>query len=280
MIEYNKIIRKTFQEISKAVYELLEVANPEIRQVNEDGISSIILKKMYKLHNHGIYVKTKSLKVNEATTGVDFDLWIGENDKKYVRFVIQAKSFGNNTSPSQSYNIDYDQCRKLIAHSKQKHEAFPLYFFYQYIKDENLASKHFSFVEDFQHEYSSITVSSAYSIEKLITKGSVTFADIHRNQITKEWKNDIFSLIEGKKEDIGLPFYLLHDAYPSKIEKFQKLISTKNNSLGFFFFFFEEEHPFKLHEINAKEIENLYGNKAFENQIQFKNLVIVNRKQN
>lgn len=277
MNAFSQRLKKTFQEISKSIFEFIEVVNPEIRQVNEDGISSIILKKISKLKEHGIFVKTKSLEVKEGSTGVDFDLWIGENDKEYIRLLIQAKSFGNQTKAENSYKIDGVQCDKIILYSKKEHESFPLYFLYQHIKDENLSNDYFSFLEDFVRDYSAVTMTSAYNIRRLINDKNLKFSDIHENKFEKSWRNNIYELFQNEENKIGLPFYLLHDISPSKIKSFQELISCKNNSLGFFFFFFfGEKFPFQLHEITAEEIENLYSKNVDESEIQFKNLIIIN----
>ncbi len=278
MNDFSKRLKDTFQEISKSVFEFIEVVNPEIRQVNEDGISSIILKKIFKLKNYGIFVKTKSLDVCESKTGVDFDLWIGENDNRYIRLIIQAKSFGNKTNPSNSYDIrDSVQCNKIIAHSKREHESFPIYFLYQHIKDDKLKANYFSFLDDFEYEYSSVTVASAFSIKAHIESKELSFSNIHQNRLDNRWKNVIYELFEQEDKNIGLPFYLLYDISPSKIERFQKLINNKNNSFGFFFyFFFGEKFPFKVHNITAEKIEQLYGENSADAEIQFKNLIIIN----
>ena len=273
---YSQKLKETYELISKFTYEILEVNDKEIRQVNEDGISSIFLKKLSRLRHHGFFVRTKSLGVNESETGVDFDLWIGENDEKYLRFTVQAKSFGNQTSCDQKYKFDKEQCEKLIKHSeKAEHESYPLYFLYQHIIDENLKNKHFSFLDDFINEFSSITFTSAYNIQKLIANDEISFSDIHENKINSKWKNQIYDIFENK-EQIGLPLYLLHDLSPSRIEKFQKLISLKNNSLGFFFFFSFGDDPLRVHQITSKQIEEKYGSNAKSSPVEFKNLVILN----
>lgn len=277
MNDFSKKVKDTFIKISELAYELLEVTGEPIRQVHEDGISSIILKKIARLKDEGIYVKTQSLQVNESKTGIDFNLWIGENDDSYIRLIIQAKSFHNQKSVEKSYSIDKEQCDKILDQSKIEHEAFPMYFLYQHIIDDDLKKNHFAFLKDFKHEYSSITFTSAKNMKVLIENEELKFSEIHKNDFGKRWNNDIYSLFELDDRNIGLPFYLLHDISPSKIEKFKHLISTKNNSLGFFFFFFfGENYPFKIHKITAKQIEEKYGNNNPDHDVQFKNLIIIN----
>lgn len=276
---HSDLLKKTLLKTSNIAYEMLEVFDTKennIRQVHEDAISSILLKNIAKLSEKGIFVKTKSLEVNEGKTGIDFDIWIGEDDKKYIRFVVQAKSFGNNTSVDKKYKIDEEQCDKIIKFAKTNHTAFPLYFLYQYINDKNLKTNHFSFLEDFENEHSSITFTSALNIQKQISENKLKFSEIHENDFESNWKNDIYKLFEKSKENIGLPLYLLHDISPSKIEKFQNLISTKKNSLGFFFFFFFEDFPFEIHNITSKQIEEKYGENNSESEFNFKNLIIIN----
>jgi len=276
---HSNLLKETLFKISNTAYDLLEVFNTDenkIRQIHEDAISSIILKKIAKLSENGIFVKTKSLEVNEGKTGIDFDIWIGEDDKKYIRFIVQAKSFGNNKSVDKKYNIDKEQCDKIIEFAKVGHKAFPLYFLYQYINDKNLKANHFSFLEEFENEHSSITFTSALNIQKQIEANKLKFSEIHENDFESNWKNDIYKLFEESKENIGLPLYLLHDISPSKIEKFQNLISTKKNSLGFFFFFFFEDFPFEIHKITSNEIEKKYGQNSLESDFNIKNLIIIN----
>lgn len=282
MYKHSQILKNTFQEIAELAFEILEVFNEEdtkIKQVHEDGVSSIILKKIARLKKKGLFVKAKSLEIFEKTSGADFDIWIGENDSRYIRLIVQAKSFGNKTSIDDSYSIDLVQCEKLIAHSAKKHESFPLYFLYQYIDDVNLRRNHFSFLEDFKQEYSSITFTSAYNIRELSKNKELKFSDIHRNELKSNWKNNIYEIFENSDDKIGLPLYLLYDISPSSVEKFQKLISPKNNSLGFFLLLLlllGENFPFKIHKITAKEIEERYGRNRLESEVQFKNLIIIN----
>ena len=112
MDEFCKIFKECLQQTSKKVYDILRVItdpNINIRQVHEDGVSSVILKELSKMKNKFITLKIKSLDVNENTSGMDFDIWIGENDQKFVRLVVQAKSFETiqvlmNNIPLMRYN--------------------------------------------------------------------------------------------------------------------------------------------------------------------------------
>ncbi|HCY43687.1 MAG TPA: hypothetical protein DHV48_20530 [Prolixibacteraceae bacterium] len=283
MKSFSKVLKQTLQDISFIVYDLLEVhddgSNIRIRQVHEDGVSSIILKKLAKLKNQGFNIVAKNLGVHEKKTGIDFNLWIGENDEKYIRLLVQAKSFGNQMNTENSYSIDSEQCEMILAHSEKEHESFPLYFLYQFIDDPNLKLYHFSFLEDFRNEYTSVTFTSAYNIQKLIKSKNLKFSDIHKNDFQGVWKNNAFDIFQQIEEQIGLPLYLLHDISPSSVEKFQTLISTKENSLGLLLLLlllFGENFPFKIHKITAAQIEELYGKNDPESEVQFKNLVIIN----
>lgn len=274
----SKILLEAFKRISTSVYDFLDVF-PEIRQVNEDGISSIILKSIARLKGKGIYVHTQSLKINEDKTGMDFDLWIGQDNKRYVRFIVQSKSFRNQCHTTDSYDIDKTQCSKIIAHSKKEHKAFPLYFLYQHIEEPNLKANHFSFLTDFKDEYSSITFTSAYNIQSLLNKGNPTFAEVHKNDLKENWKNNTYEILGNNSSQIGLPLYVMHDISPSKIDEFLKLANDKNNSLGFFFFFFfffGENETIKIHEMSSSDILETYGENDPDSEIQFKNLIIIN----
>ncbi|WP_417558589.1 DUF6615 family protein [Mesoflavibacter zeaxanthinifaciens] len=286
MNDYIKKLDKTYKEIATLAYELLEVDNPEIRQIHEDGISSMILKKIEKLKLLGYSVKTKSLKINENETGKDFDLWIGENDNRYVRFSVQAKSFRNNTQLDESYDINFNQCENLINHAAfQKHRSYPLYFLYQYINDKSLAQKHFAFLDDFVPEFSSITFTSAFAMKTHISKNELEFQQIHLNDIKdSRWIDEAYYLFEKEEQSIGLPLYCLRDISPSKVEKFERLTSDKNNSFGYFyFFFFGQNEKFYIHDISSLEILKLYGTnerviKGYEGimPLETKNLLIIN----
>lgn len=291
---FSEKLRKTLIDASAKVYDMLEVFDEEpikIRQVHEDGISSILLKQLARLRSEDIYVKIKSLDVDEAKTGVDFNLWIGENDKSYIRLVVQAKSLLNECSTESSYKIDIEQCEKIISHSGEKPQAFPMYFLYQHIKHPELKEKHFSFLEDFLHEHSGITVTSAFNILKLSKakkmkelpkKKSVKFSEIHNNQLKHKWKNDIYGLFEKNDEKVGLPLYCLYDISPSKVEQFNRLISDRLNSARYFYFFphffMGENFPLRPHKITAEEIVKRYGQNDPKSEVQFKNLIIINDK--
>ena len=98
-----KRLEKELKKISIRIYDLLEVFNSDranIRQLNEDAVSSIILKDLARINTTKLSVKVKSLEVDEAKTGVDFDIWIGEDDSRYIRMLVQAKSFRNQNQTS------------------------------------------------------------------------------------------------------------------------------------------------------------------------------------
>lgn len=274
-------IKKLFKSISEDIHKLLEVYNDEkikIKQLHEDAIGSIILKRLIELQTFGLKVEINSLKTNESKTGIDFDIWIGENDSKFFRLYVQAKSLKNETKVTGRYTIKKEQCKKLIEHAKNKHCAYPMYFLYQYIKDEDLKKKHFKFLKNFKNKYSSITFASAHNIAKLVDEKKIAFADIHKNNIEKsEWKNPIFDLFKKEEKNIGLPFYLLYDLTLSNIEKFQAFIGNSGNCLGFFFFFFfGEDFPFKIHKITSEEIIKKYSVNDENSDVQRKNLIIIN----
>ena len=44
-LDYSQKLKETYQNISRLAYDLLEVTDQPIRQVHEDGVSSIFLKK-------------------------------------------------------------------------------------------------------------------------------------------------------------------------------------------------------------------------------------------
>lgn len=280
MANYNSLLKECLQNASEFTYEAMEVTGEPIRQVNEDGISSILLKKISKLKEKGIYTLTKSLGVDEKKTGIDFDLWIGENDKKYLRFTVQAKSFGNNDKVGQSYDMTRAQCKKIISHSeKGPHPSFPLYFLYQAINDKNLHAKHFSFLEDFKIPYSGITFSSAKNIQRILEEGAPKFEEIHRNEISNDWNKELYELFAEDDYKVGLPLYLLNDISPSGVEKFEKYVNESGASVGplfFFFFFHSFKGPFKIHNISAREIEEKYGQNNADSELEIKHLVIIN----
>lgn len=279
MINFGETLKKALKKASETIFDYMKVLNDSdisIRQVNEDGLSSIILKQLVDLKSEDIFVKIKSLDVKESQTGMDFDIWLGENDSSYFRIVCQAKSFRNNTKASDSYVFDKAQCSKLINYSKKNHKAFPMYFLYQHI-DECLKNKYFSFLEDFQQAYSGVTITSAHNIKGLFKTNNFSFDYIHSNKISENWKNNIYELFHKKDKCIGLPLYCLYNVAPSSIEQFQRLISNKNNSVGYFYYFaFGEDFPIESHKISAKQIEELYGKNEEKSEVGFKNLVIIN----
>ena len=147
----------------------------------------------------------------------------------------------------------------------------------------------FSFLGDFEPEYSSVTISSAYNIQKLLKSKpfiskkknlkELEFSEIHENNRQPIWSDYIFESVQNKFEKIGLPLYCLHKFNPTNISKVNELNSTKNNSLGFFFFFFfffGEEFSLESYEISSAQIEALYGTNNDERELATKNLIIIN----
>ena len=282
MSSYNEKIKKTFQDTSKTIYELMEVVDPKIKQIHEDGISSIILKNISRLRQNGLHVKTQSLDVYEGKTGIDYHLWIGENDNRYLRFIVQAKSFGNYTDINDSYTYTkkyQQQCETIIEEAKKGEKAFPLYFLYQHINDDSSLHNCFSFLDDFEPPFSGVTVTSAYNMLEHYKSKDLKFSDIHQNTFNKIWKNDIYEVFQNFGKEIGLPLYLLHDISPTSIDRFNKLISDKENSLKLLFLLlFPENFQFEPLEITMEGIIKRYGENQKDCEIQYKNLIIIDDK--
>ena len=277
----NQQLQKVLRRASHQTFDIMKTVNNDninIRQVHEDGLSSIFLKNLATFASEDYFVKIKSLEVNEPETAMDFDIWIGENDSTYVRLCVQAKSFKNNDDPNKKYSsFELDQCQKLIGYSGCKtgynnnHKGIPLYFLYQYLKEI-----FFPFLDDFVDKDVGITITSAKNIESLIEQEAPSFKDIHLNSIEKKW-NNFYDLLKNSKSQVALPLFTLADLNPTLLYRFNKLNRDSNSSLGFFFFFFLISDEYAPIDSNIRNIEKYYGNNT-DRPIEFKNLVIINDK--
>jgi len=289
------VFEKKLMSISRKIYDLMRVVKDDetnIRQLNEDAISSVILKEILSLRDDGFSVMAKSLELKESESGMDFDIWIGENDEKYIRLIVQAKNFKNNTKDDEYYeNVKLEQCEKLIAQTKHKdylcdkYEPIPFYFFYQHLASENIKEKYFDFIEDFGIEHTGITMTTAHGLKKLLKRKKcanhnrerLKFSEIHENKIEGNWASDlsIFDMVKFEDTNIGLPLHCLSDLTVEMVDKFNKLNKpSPQTSFGFFFFFPLGKDLIKIHETNSVKILELHEkNECYSSKI--KNLIII-----
>lgn len=300
-------LTKAYKHCSKEVYQLMRVINDQrinidIAQVREEGITSALLKRLVEKAGD-LHVEVKSLKVNEHITGMDIDLWIGENNKKYLRFCIQAKSFGNNTSPEDKYEkICYNQCQKLINYSKKKngnnenqHEAIPLYFLYQHLVESKnyLKKKFFWFLDNsFRREYTGVTFTHAENIQRLLDragigknqKGNIAFDAIHENSFfhnpfnNQNWRG---TLMNTNLRTGAFPLYCLAKFIPSKINALRKLNNPSSGPILLLLLLLLLGDEWNIHDISSEQINKLYGNNDIDipsENLKTSFLVIINDK--
>ncbi|MCR6641103.1 MAG: hypothetical protein NVV82_19445 [Sporocytophaga sp.] len=259
LLNYERDLYDCFSAASSDVWNLLSPLDDnekkiKISAIREDALTTIICRKIVK--SCPSYVKrvftppTYSKKLNSAAenrSGMDLHLWIGNNDEEYIPFYIQAKSLRNAHSIDSTYDLDLDQCKKLIAFSKGKEnfpKGIPLYFLYQNLKisqDDFLLFKK-DCDEIIKFEDLGVLFTHARIIEGIKDSGKNVSL-----RLLMEKKDTLFTKCEDKTKVCQYltlsPFKTIAQGEPYFAKEFNKIYHSETANFFFFFFFFES-NPF------------------------------------
>ncbi|EEL35716.1 hypothetical protein bcere0019_11350 [Bacillus cereus Rock3-28] len=204
---------------TKKLYNTMKIAQELGIKIQEETLTELMLIDLKStIQDMGLNTVIKHCnKSDEFKLGSDFLWFIGSNQKKsWVAFYIQAKKLREDQKYFLKHNYKnkignesapiIKQVDRLIAAAEKsnlgktvKHNAIPIYCFYNYLNDETLSDA--TYLKTFSHiplkkENFSLTYTSAYHIQSLLKKPYLKRSGTTRNT---------FSFDEIK----GLPIYTL-----------------------------------------------------------------------
>jgi hypothetical protein len=153
--------------------------------MGEDALTSYHLTLIAASGHMNVYYE--DTRINEATKGCDFELWIGSTKLGWCRYAIQAKKI---KLPAERYEslghkvAGVPQIDILEKYAKMNN-AMPLYCFYNYTA--NPATSNCTDPNDI--EQLGCTVTPLVVVKQaLLIRGSRNFSYIHKQECTLPWR--------------------------------------------------------------------------------------------
>ncbi|MBD1890486.1 DUF6615 family protein [Coleofasciculus sp. FACHB-SPT9] len=187
-----------FEQLAKAVWERIQLGENLGCRQGEETITDI---NILDLKRAGI-CEVSIPKINKATeseTGIDWEWWIGSDQKGWWRYAVQAKKIqtkkGNKDqiysklrhkvgkSPTSQFQID------ILETYAQGHNCIPLYCLYNFIDDNNLQQYWRCCNLTYDKFQFGCTVVPIDVIRKALnTRGKKTFQSVHSHKSALPWR--------------------------------------------------------------------------------------------
>ena len=156
-------------------------------RLGEEGITNSLLLDLYDQGCRVLHFKQTS-KHDEAISGIDFELWIGSENKGWFRFAIQAKKLDVKTgrysslaheTPSRQQQIE------LLEDYAGVERAAPIYCLYNHTADAAESEHWHCCTGPADLKELGCTVTPSINIRKAIGEwGGKNFNSIHKNEST------------------------------------------------------------------------------------------------
>ena len=156
-------------------------------RLGEEGITNSLLLDLYDQGCRVLHFKQTSRR-DEAISGIDFELWIGSENKGWLRFAIQAKKLDVKTgrysslaheTPSRQQQIE------LLEDYAGVERAAPIYCLYNHTADAAESEHWHCCTGPADLKELGCTVTPSINIRKAIGEwGGKNFNSIHKNQNT------------------------------------------------------------------------------------------------
>ena len=211
------LARSTWRTIARTHRNRVAFGEDAITSYNLDALSS-----------PGVGVVVEDTRVNEATKGCDFELWVGSDTLSWSRYAMQAKKISVasasylklNHKVGKRYQID------VLASYASANRATPLYCFY------NHSSKAHAWNCNLQPpevEQLGCSVTPLYVVRTALkTRGGRTFTWIHQRPETLPWRCLVhcpaFIHPMPRAAHPGWPLrdQYLHDRLPQSLRRLQE----------------------------------------------------------
>lgn len=226
-----------FELLAESTWERIRDGEELGCRQGEETITNINLLEIKRARLREVRIP-KINKANEFKTGIDWEWWIGSNQRGWWRYVVQAKkidSCGRYNKLRHKIGSNF-QIDILEAYAKSN-QCIPLYCFYNSIKANNLQA-YWQCCVPYDELQLGCTVAPVDVVKKAFVQGeSKTFQFMHFQQLILPWRclvrcPSILSLRHGEPHPLAngvyakfssyetLPFFLRKDAGEENIVEF------------------------------------------------------------
>jgi len=241
-MDLESALKKAAYKIWKEMAPVRNTADINIFQVREEGLTSMMLKKLANSECDQI---TRMLMIGgtlENVRGYDLELCIGsEINGEYVRYLIQAKRLYGSSLNSRYTTTNNQQITTLQNYAKRPDvNAIPLFALYNHLEvNGSTLEGYYNSITMFDKKAMGITLTTT-------TKMNIdhSFEAIHnanrpyfRYPLYRYHPNDLFFYNDNMQT--GVPFHELAYFTIAKAKEYNRihLANQAQNVAGFFFFF-------------------------------------------
>jgi hypothetical protein len=191
--------------------------------MGEDALTSYNLTLIAAAGLGNVYYE--DTRINEATKGCDFELWIGSAKLGWCRYAIQAKKIKLATERYESLGHKVAGAPQIDILEKyaNANKAIPLYCFYNYTT--NPVTSNCTDPNDIEQLGCTVTPLAVVK-QALSIRGSRNFSYIHRQRCTLPWRCLVKCPVFLGGNQFPFGGIHRHAALPPNLEALQKRRST------------------------------------------------------
>jgi len=178
------LLKKHLETVSKITWNTLSDAMELEVSQGEETITDNILLYLKRQHLKSLTV-IKTPKNLESEKGTDWEWWIGNDSKGWLRYAVQAKKLDTPTKRYLKLNHDVgvppnnERQDVVLQRYAKSNNAIPMYALYNFIKEPDY-KPYWNCPLNLEIEQLGITVTPLHRVkEAIITYGSRSFEKIH-----------------------------------------------------------------------------------------------------
>ncbi|MEW5861088.1 MAG: DUF6615 family protein [Cyanobacteriota bacterium] len=186
-----------FEQLAEATWERIQFGEELGCRQGEETITDINILDLKRAGLCEVFIP-KINKAKESETGIDWEWWIGSDQRGWWRYAVQAKKVqpkkGNKDqiysklrhtigkSPQKEFQID------ILERYAQGHNCIPLYCLYNFIDDNNLQKYwHCNLTYD-KFQFGCTVVPIDVIRKAFKPRGKKTFQSVHSHKSVLPWR--------------------------------------------------------------------------------------------
>jgi len=174
-----------FETLASATWHTIHSTHQNKVSLGEDAITSYSLHAIACVGPRNVVFE--DTRVNEATKGCDFELWVGADATGWYRYAVQAKKIEVRSGrySSLAHKVGSSLQLDILERYATANNAFPMYCLYNYFPVAD--SWNCNYPKEIEQLGCSVTPSSVVRAA-LRKRGGRSFAHIHKQPQTLPWR--------------------------------------------------------------------------------------------